>query len=65
MGKKRVCVIMVNYNNSQLSIDCYNSLVSQKELVELTVVVSDNNSKVEEKKLLENFQDEHLDFEVV
>jgi probable rhamnosyl transferase len=65
MGKKRVCVIMVNYNNSQLSIDCYNSLVSQKELVELTVVVSDNNSKVEEKKLLENFQNEHLDFEVV
>lgn len=63
--KKRICVIMVNYNNSQLSIDCYKSIVSQKDVVELSIIVVDNNSKVEEKNILKEFQSEHKDFEVL
>lgn len=56
---------MVNYNNSQLSIDCYNSLVIQKEYADLTIVVVDNNSNIEEKEILKSFSERHKDFEVV
>ena len=65
MSKKKVCVIMVNYNNSQLSIDCYNSLVSQKKDINLTLIVVDNNSSEKEKNILRAFQTKYMDFEVL
>ena len=56
---------MVNYNNSQLSIDCYNSLVSQKKDINLTLIVVDNNSSEKEKNILRAFQTKYMDFEVL
>lgn len=46
-----VCFIFVNYNNSKLSVDCVNSILScEKQNVEIVIV--DNNSSPEEKCIL-------------
>lgn len=45
------CFILVNYNNSQISIDCVNSLLPQCNNDSLIIVV-DNNSKEDEKSFL-------------
>jgi GT2 family glycosyltransferase len=45
------CFILVNFNNSQLSIDCVNSLLPQCNHGSLIIVV-DNNSNEEEKEIL-------------
>lgn len=51
----KVCVIMVNYNNSQLSCNCCDSLLKQQQNANLTIIVVDNNSKQEEKEILKNY----------
>lgn len=65
MSKKKICIIMVNYNNSQLSIDCYKSLLAQKDYADLTVIVVDNNSNDDERILLESYSKQQKGFEVV
>ena len=65
MNKKKICVIMVNYNNSQLSIDCYQSIINQRDAADFTIIVVDNNSKDDEKRILKEFQNCHPDFEVI
>lgn len=51
----KVCVIMVNYNNSQLSCNCCDSLLKQQQNANLTIIVVDNNSKQEEKEILKSY----------
>ena len=43
---------MVNYNNSQLSINCCNSLIPQFKEIDGLIVIVDNDSREEEKELL-------------
>lgn len=50
-----VCIIMVNYNNSQLSCNCCDSLLKQRRFVDMTIIVVDNNSKKEEQEILRNY----------
>lgn len=50
-----ICVIMVNYNNSKLSCDCCISLLDQQRENNLDIIIVDNNSKKEEKDLLNQF----------
>lgn len=50
-----VCVIMVNYNNSQLSCNCCDSLLKQQKSAKLSIVVVDNNSRKEEQDILKAY----------
>ena len=50
-----VCVIMVNYNNSQLSCNCCDSLLKQKQYADMTIIVVDNNSRKEEQDILKSY----------
>lgn len=61
ISNMKVCVVMVNYNNSILSIDCCNSLLTQIGNHELTTIVVDNDSKQEEKQVLRGYLAEHPD----
>ena len=48
-----VLCLFVNYNNSDYSINCVDSLVENKSLINLTIMIIDNNSIEKEKiKLL-------------
>ena len=50
-----VCVIMVNYNNSQLSCNCCDSLLKQQKSAKLSIVVVDNDSRKEEQDILKAY----------
>lgn len=57
MPKKKICVILVNYQNSQLSIDCCKSLISQKsDAFELSIIIVDNNSEQTEVEILRDYE---------
>lgn len=60
-----VCVIMVNYNNSQLSCNCCESLLKQQQKANLLIVVVDNNSKKEEITLLKTYTQDKENVEAV
>ncbi len=62
---KRICIIIVNYNNSRLSIDCYKSILQQNKSVDFTFVVVDNNSTEKEKNILKEFKTKDSHFDVV
>ena len=48
-----VLCLFVNYNNSDYSMNCVDSLVENKSLINLTIMIIDNNSIEKEKiKLL-------------
>lgn len=50
-----VCIIMVNFNNSQLSCNCCDSLLNQQSQAKMTIIVVDNNSKKEERDILQKY----------
>lgn len=53
--------IFVNYNNTQFSIKCVDSLLKRRfELVNIDIVVVDNNSSEKEKKLLRDWERSQL-----
>lgn len=57
MTIKKICVILVNYQNSQLSIDCCESLLAQQnDSMELTLIIVDNNSSESEVELLRVYE---------
>lgn len=56
---------MVNYNNSQLSCNCCESLLKQQQKANLLIVVVDNNSKKEEITLLKTYTQDKDNVEAV
>lgn len=61
----KCCVIMVNYNNSQLTINCCESLIKNQEGSCLKLIIVDNNSVEREKELLTKFVESHEEVEVL
>ncbi|MBO5452801.1 MAG: glycosyltransferase family 2 protein [Clostridia bacterium] len=47
-------IIIVNFNTSQLVLDCAESIKKYPPCCDYEIIVVDNDSRVEEKKLLEN-----------
>lgn len=50
--KYQVAVILVNYNSSQYTLDCVRSIQAQTHSVRYQIIVTDNNSRPEEKSKL-------------
>lgn len=48
MRKFEVAVILINYNTSQYTLDCINSIRKQTTSIRYQIVIVDNNSKAEE-----------------
>lgn len=61
----KLCVVMVNYNNSKLSCDCCDSLLVQQGINDLKIFIVDNNSKEEEKSILIDYTEQHENVECV
>lgn len=57
----------VNYNNSQLTINCIESVFAMKSDVEndrIRIIIIDNASRTEEKSILENWKTDHPEYAV-
>lgn len=55
--KEMYCFIVVNYNNSDLSVSCVKSIFEQSS-DNVDVIVVDNNSTVEEKQVLQELENQ-------
>lgn len=53
--KEKYCFIVVNYNNSRLSISCVKSVLEQT-LDNVDIIIVDNNSAIEEKQILQELE---------
>lgn len=55
----KVYFVVTNYNNSSFTVELYKSLCKAYNETEFSLIVSDNNSSIEHKKILENLQSEN------
>lgn len=51
-------IILVNYNNSQDTINCIESILNLNKFIDINIFVFDNASSDDEKKILKNFINE-------
>lgn len=63
---KKIACIFVNYNNSQKSIDCINSILnSERDKFENRIIIVDNKSVESEYKIIEEFCERNEKIELV